>query len=108
MKKKKCEKQLVIVFIGVNKIVENQGEKYNNNSDQCGCKCLAKFDKPRTAKNIFIKACNIIKCNPEKRNKNETHEKTVVEFDWYINPKTLGFNYGFTVNKKHNPAYCGS
>jgi hypothetical protein len=108
MQKKQGEKQLIIVFIRMNKIVEYQGKKYDNYSGKRGCKGAGKFYKPRAAKNILVKTGNVINGNPKNRYKNEAKVKTVVKFNGNIYSETLWFNNGFSVYEEHNPANCGS
>ena len=107
MQKEKGEKKLVIVFVRVNKVVENKREKNDNHTGNRGGKCLPKFDEPRPAENIFVEPGYVINSNPEYRDKNKSKVKTAVKFNRNINAKTLRFNDCLAVNKKYNPADGG-
>lgn len=108
MKKKQGEKQLVIVFVRVNKIVENESKKYNNHArNRCG-KSLAKFDEPRSAENIFVEPGYVINCDPKDWNKNQSKVKPTVKFNRNVDSKSLRFNNCFAVYKEYNPTDGGS
>jgi hypothetical protein len=98
---------LIVVFVCVYKIVENQSKKYNNYTHKRGCEGFPQFKQARAAIYIFIKTGDVINGNPEQRYKNKPHVKPVVEFYRDINAETLWFDDGFSVNKENNPTDCG-
>ena len=100
MQQKQRKEKLIIVFVWIDKIVKNQCEKYDHNTSQRSCESLAEFDQPRAAENILVKTSNVINDNPKNGNKHKPKEKTIVEFNRNLDPKTLGFDYSFSVYKK--------
>jgi hypothetical protein len=90
----------------MNKVVENKRKENNNHPSQSSAECLPEFDETRAAEDIFVKAGDIIDCNPENRDKNQPDKKAAVKFDGNVDAKTLGFNNCFPVNKKYNPTDC--
>lgn len=106
METEKCEKKLVVVFIRVDIVIQNKcKEDGDYTHDRCK-KGLAKFEKARTAVNVIVKSGNVIKQNPEYRNKSKTQKITIGKFYGNIYSEILWFNYGFPVYKKNGPANC--
>jgi hypothetical protein len=104
MQPEKCEKKLVVVFIRMNVIVENQRKKDDYHTYRSGKKSLSQFKQPRSTVNIIVESGDIVKKNPERGDKKETQKITVGKFNGNIDAKPLGLYNCFPVDIKCSPA----
>src|SRR5690554_793536 len=104
MQPEKREKKLVVVFVGMNVIVENQRKKNDDHTHCRGKESLSQLEQPRPAVNIIVKSGDIVEDNPEYRNKKEAQKIAVSKFYGNIDTKPLGFYNRFPVDVECGPA----
>lgn len=100
MQHQEIKVELVVVFIRVNGIVEQEGKENYCYPDNGSQRCLTKINKSRSSVNISVISGNIIEKNPSRRNDKQTEEIPCRKFDGDFISEFCRLNNLFPVNKK--------
>ena len=61
MKQQQVEKELVIIFVGINGVVEEQHKKYGGYPNDGGKRGLPQFQQPGTAVDVVVESGDEVK-----------------------------------------------